>query len=149
MRRIRGDYLTGTSYTLVLCGKETPWRKFVDWEIKATLDKQQGLIGLGLPSNPSLNGKVRVPDRSSTITNPFRREHQSQPARDPLNQEWLGQHGQLLSLSADLLFSSNQMERALTRAREATTLLHAVQERQPRQAQAFARRRSRARDLWL
>jgi hypothetical protein len=31
-----------------------------------------------------------------------------------------GQHGQLLSLSADLLFSSNQMERALTRAREAT-----------------------------
>src|SRR6266566_9298796 len=63
MRRIREDYLTGTSGTVVLCGKETPWRKFVDWEIKATLDKQHGLVGVGLPDNPVTNGKVRVPDR--------------------------------------------------------------------------------------
>jgi hypothetical protein len=33
--------LTGTSYTLGLCGKER-LAEFVDWEIKATLDKQQG-----------------------------------------------------------------------------------------------------------
>src|SRR5207248_1595735 len=38
MRRIREEYLTGTSCTIVLCGKETHLRKFVDWEIKATLD---------------------------------------------------------------------------------------------------------------
>jgi hypothetical protein len=30
---------TGTSCTIVLCGAETPKRKFVDWEIKAILDK--------------------------------------------------------------------------------------------------------------
>jgi hypothetical protein len=63
MRRIREEYLTGTSCTVVLCGKETPWRKFVDWEIKATLDKQHGLVGVGFPDNPVTNGKVRVPDR--------------------------------------------------------------------------------------
>jgi len=63
VRRIREEYLTGTSCTVILCGKETPWRKFVDWEIKATLDKQHGIVGVGLPRNPPTNGKVRVPDR--------------------------------------------------------------------------------------
>src|SRR5207249_3540605 len=48
---------------VVLCGKETPWRKFVDWEIKATLDRQHGLLGVGLPNNPATNDKVRVQDR--------------------------------------------------------------------------------------
>ncbi len=63
MRRIREEYLTGTSCTIVLCGRETPWRKFVDWEIKATLDKQHGLIGIALPSVLKSNGKVVVPHR--------------------------------------------------------------------------------------
>ena len=54
MRRIREDYLTGTSCTIVLCGNTTPWRKFVDWEIKASLDKRHGLIGIGLPTNCGL-----------------------------------------------------------------------------------------------
>jgi len=63
MRRIREDYLAGTSCTIVLCGRETPWRKFVDWEIKATLDKNHGLLGIGLPTNPVISGNVRVPDR--------------------------------------------------------------------------------------
>jgi len=63
LRRIREDYLTGTSCTLVLCGRETPWRKFVDWEIKATLDKEHGLIGIALPTSPVSNGKVFVPHR--------------------------------------------------------------------------------------
>ena len=63
MRRIREEFLTGTSCTIVLCGRETPWRKFVDWEIKATLDKEHGLVGIALPTNPVNGGKVRVPDR--------------------------------------------------------------------------------------
>jgi hypothetical protein len=64
IRKIREDYITGTSCTIVLCGAETPWRKFVDWEIKATLDKQHGLIGVNLPTNPSnANGTCTVPDR--------------------------------------------------------------------------------------
>ncbi|MGN7614029.1 TIR domain-containing protein [Magnetococcales bacterium HHB-1] len=50
MRRIREDYLTGSSCTIVLCGTETYKRKYVDWEIKATLDKNHGVLAVLLPS---------------------------------------------------------------------------------------------------
>jgi len=64
LRNIRENYITGTSSTVVLCGSETAWRKFVDWEIKATLDRQHGLIGVWLPTNPlGPNGGVSKPDR--------------------------------------------------------------------------------------
>jgi len=64
IRKIRENFITGSSCTIVLCGPQTPWRKFVDWEIKATLDKQHGLIGVNLPTN-QLNGNnvYTVPDR--------------------------------------------------------------------------------------
>ncbi len=64
MQRIREDYITGTSCTIVLCGRDTPWRKYIDWEIKATLDRSHGLLGIWLPiarRNP--DGKVLVPYR--------------------------------------------------------------------------------------
>jgi hypothetical protein len=64
IQKIRDDYITGTSCTILLCGAKTPWRKFVDWEIKATLDKHHGLIGVNLPSNPvDTNGKCSVSGR--------------------------------------------------------------------------------------
>lgn len=64
MRRIRENHISGTSCTIVLCGRETPWRKYVDWEIKATLDKQHGLIGINLPtSQRNAQGQSIVPDR--------------------------------------------------------------------------------------
>jgi hypothetical protein len=64
IRKIRENYITGSSCTIVLCGPKTPWRKFVDWEIKATLDKQHGLIGVNLPSNPlSESNSFFVPNR--------------------------------------------------------------------------------------
>lgn len=64
IRRIRENFITGSSCTIVLCGAQTPYRKFVDWEIKATLDKKHGLIGVNLPSNPlSANSKYTVPNR--------------------------------------------------------------------------------------
>ena len=48
----------------MLCGLLTPWRKFVDWEIKATLDEAHGLIGINLPTNPSsAQGRYIVPSR--------------------------------------------------------------------------------------
>ncbi len=49
MRRIREDFITGSSCAIVLCGLLTSGRKFVDWEISATLQKQHGLIGVKLP----------------------------------------------------------------------------------------------------
>ncbi len=64
MRKIREDYLTGTSCTIVLCGAETPNRKYVDWEIKATLDKKHALIGVYLPTaRKDTQGNIIVPNR--------------------------------------------------------------------------------------
>ncbi len=63
MRRIRENNITGTSCTIVLCGAHTPQRKYVDWEIKATLDKCHGLIGINLPSSITNNNGVIVPNR--------------------------------------------------------------------------------------
>lgn len=64
IRRIRENYITGTSCTIVMCGPQTRWRKYVDWEIKATLDKMHGLIGIKLPNNPiDLQGRYHKPDR--------------------------------------------------------------------------------------
>lgn len=64
IQRIRDNYITGSSCTIVLCGPQTPYRKFVDWEIKATLDREHGLIGVNLPTNPmDNNNKYTIPDR--------------------------------------------------------------------------------------
>lgn len=64
MRRIREGHVHGSSGTVVMVGSETPLRKYVDWEIMATLDKQHGLIGVQLPSAPvNANNTVNVPAR--------------------------------------------------------------------------------------
>lgn len=64
MRRIRENHIVGSSITIVLCGSETRWRKYVDWEVKATLDCQHALIGVQLPTaNVDLYGRCHKPDR--------------------------------------------------------------------------------------
>lgn len=50
MRQIRERHISGTSCTVILIGRDTWGRKYVDWETKATLDKMHGLIGIKLPS---------------------------------------------------------------------------------------------------
>lgn len=63
-QRIREEFITGTSCTIVLCGQQTMNRKHIDWEIKATLDKCHGLLGVNLPTNlANLNGSYVVPER--------------------------------------------------------------------------------------
>lgn len=70
MRRIREDYIEGTSCTIVLVGKDTWGRKYVDWEIMATLEKEHGLIGVQLPTLPiNEQGRVNVPSRLSENIN--------------------------------------------------------------------------------
>lgn len=49
MRRIQENFITGSSCTVVLFGRNTWGRKYVDWEIDATLERQHGLIGIRLP----------------------------------------------------------------------------------------------------
>lgn len=62
-RRIREEHIGGSSGTVVLCGPGTPGRRFVDWEISATLDAKHALLGVILPSTPAENGYYRIPDR--------------------------------------------------------------------------------------
>jgi len=70
IQQIREKYITGTSCTIVLIGPTSFQRKFVDWEIKATLDKEHGLIGIQLPNVvPSWNGQVVVPTRFNANIN--------------------------------------------------------------------------------
>ncbi|ARW16879.1 TIR domain-containing protein [Komagataeibacter europaeus] len=64
MRRIRENYIIGSSCTIVLVGNDTYARKYVDWEIKATLDAGHGLIGVQLPTlSVDAQGLVTVPAR--------------------------------------------------------------------------------------
>jgi proline-rich tail region repeat protein len=65
IRQIRENYITGSSCTIVLVGKDTWGRKHVDWELKATLDKDHGLIGVQLPTAPinPTTKTITVPDR--------------------------------------------------------------------------------------
>jgi len=63
MRRIRETRLHGSSCTIVLCGAETPRRRYVDWEIHASLDQQMGLVGIGLPTITWEGQATWKPDR--------------------------------------------------------------------------------------
>lgn len=64
MRRIRENYITGSSCTIVLVGRYTWGRKYVDWEIKATVEREHGLISVQLPTLPiTPQNTVIVPDR--------------------------------------------------------------------------------------
>lgn len=68
--QIRANYLNGTTVTIVLVGKETWGRRFVDWEIAASLrntstSSANGLVAIKLPSamrNPYLRIPARLHD---------------------------------------------------------------------------------------
>lgn len=56
-RCIRDEYLSDSTVTVVLIGKDTWSRKHVDWEIAATVrdteaNPRSGLLGILLPSHP-------------------------------------------------------------------------------------------------
>ena len=64
-RRIREKYLSDSTVTIVLLGKGTWGRKFVDWEISSSLrndivNKRSGLLVMPLPS---MNNSARLPER--------------------------------------------------------------------------------------
>ena len=59
IRKIRENYITGSSCTIVLCGPQPPRRNVVAREITATLDKQHDLIGVNLPTKPLNTGNQK------------------------------------------------------------------------------------------
>lgn len=64
MRKIREEKLQDSTVTIVLIGSCTHSRRYVDWEIKASLQQGQtlpnGVIGINLPY---MGGKSAAPDR--------------------------------------------------------------------------------------
>jgi len=67
MNRIREKYLTDTTVTIVMVGKCTWARRFVDWEVYSSLrndknNKRSGLMAITLPSVANSSAK-RPPDR--------------------------------------------------------------------------------------
>jgi hypothetical protein len=63
MRYIRENHLTGASTLIVLCGAQTRWRKYVDWEISAGLRQEMSLVGIKLPTGIFQGGGLHKPDR--------------------------------------------------------------------------------------
>jgi hypothetical protein len=66
-RRIRDLYLTGSTVTIILLGRCTWARKFVDWEISSSLrddsvNKRSGLLAMPLPS---MDNSSKLPARIS------------------------------------------------------------------------------------
>ena len=61
---IRENNIAGTSLTIVLCGPESWKRRWIDWEIQMTLNKEHSLLGIVLPTNlPNVQNNYSVPDR--------------------------------------------------------------------------------------
>jgi len=72
MSKIREKYLQDSSVTIVLIGLCTHSRRYVDWELKASLTQGEnslpnGLIGILLPSQ---GGKAHLPPRFRDNWNP-------------------------------------------------------------------------------
>lgn len=64
--QIRSKYLSNSTVTIVLVGSETWGRKYIDWEISASLrndpvNRRNGLLLLTLPS---MNGQANLPARA-------------------------------------------------------------------------------------
>ena len=49
LARVCREAIDGTSVTIVMLGEQTGCRKFVDWEIQYTLEREHGLLGILRP----------------------------------------------------------------------------------------------------
>ena len=86
MRQIRERYLRDSTVTIVLLGRYTWSRKFVDWEIASSLrndpnNKRSGLLGIVLPSvgsisNVKLSKRMSANMRSRGDRDKYARLHQ-------------------------------------------------------------------------
>ena len=104
LRRIRENHISQATVTVVLIGPRTWQRKFVDWEIGATLrdttmNPRCGLLGVLLPTHPDYNRKEYdrhlIPPRlaiNCAGNDPFARVYnwRSKSSADSI-QEWIHQ----------------------------------------------------------
>jgi hypothetical protein len=63
MRYIRENHISGSSTIIVLCGLNTPYRKYVDWELYAALAQQTSVVGVKLPTLTIVDDGCSKPPR--------------------------------------------------------------------------------------
>ncbi len=114
MQRIREIYLGDSTVTIVLLGACTHSRRYVDWEIKSSLqqgkDLPNGLMGIVLPSQ---NNTAHLPERLKANWKP---EHEgcygrywSYPTSEQQLWEWIEDAYQARTVRADLIDNSLPM----------------------------------------
>lgn len=114
LRRIRELYLTDSTVTIVLWGKCTKVRKYVDWEIKSSLrddpnNKRSGLLGINLKSfgtankasdrfndNYQADGSlyaeyIAYPKSKATLRNAIQAAYDKRTTKEPDNKRGLRQ----------------------------------------------------------
>lgn len=100
MRRIREDYLGDSTVTIVLIGSCTHSRRFVDWEIKASLQQgaalPNGLVGILLPSATPGLLRMRHPELPPRFSDnlaqhgvPGYAQYQTYPTSHQQVREWI------------------------------------------------------------
>lgn len=77
--RIRQDYLQDTTVTIVMMGNCTHSRRFIDWEMKASLRQGEmyipnGLLGIVVPSLSQIQQGPNLPSRFSLNWNQAEKE---------------------------------------------------------------------------
>lgn len=92
MTQIRKKYLQDTTVTIVLIGSCTHSRRYVDWEIKSSLQQGEtlpnGVIGITLPSR---GGVASLPPRLAENWTKDNVECYARYWKYPSSPEWLGQ----------------------------------------------------------
>lgn len=87
LNQICRERIQYSSVTIVMVGLETGGRKFVDWEIRDTLYREHGLLGIKIPGHGNANWiPDRLKDNLPTSGTGFARYHEfPQSARDLKN----------------------------------------------------------------
>ena len=85
--------LSGTSVTIVLIGKETADRRWVKYEIRQSIKKQNGLIGIYVHRIKDQRGKI-----DAKGDDPFRKHFGFRPSQNPkypvcTYYDWIGDDG--------------------------------------------------------
>lgn len=115
MQQIRSRYIGDSSVTMLLLGKCTHSRRYVDWELKASLMQPKdglpnGLLAITLPST---NGSCHLPERfqanySSTLFGAYAR-YQSYPRKMQQLWDWIEDAYQARTSRAHLINNSRDM----------------------------------------
>ena len=70
--KIRDEFLRNTQVTILLCGKKTHFRKYVDWEIRSSMidgkvNKRSGILVIDLPTTSCTTFSVALPGEKERI----------------------------------------------------------------------------------